>query len=208
MFAHRICTRTASAAIRSPRRLAAPAVGRHAQRMEIHTTAPTSIKGFPEVEPDKKMPHSPTTVAEREMIRKTEKNTHSDMDEMRPPKSEFVGSFIHVYVCLLVGWFHSRRMPFMLLFFLRSNIVCLAFMCVPQPNNSKPAREKNPLPRIPARKRRHRLTSKILAMNSFKSRQNMHCLDKIEQFQTIVILFYSATTILLMVWFVWYEPYQ
>mmetsp|Transcript_22275 Transcript_22275/g.42298 ORF Transcript_22275/g.42298 Transcript_22275/m.42298 type:complete len:122 (+) Transcript_22275:52-417(+) len=87
MFTHRIWTRTASAAIPRQRRVAVP-VGRHSQRMELHTTAPTSIKAFPEVDPKKKMPHTPTSVAEREMIRKTEKNAHSDMDEMRPPKTE------------------------------------------------------------------------------------------------------------------------
>lgn len=54
----------------------------------IHTTAPVAVKAFPEVETDKKITHSPTTVAEREMIRKTEKNTHSDMDEVRPQSSE------------------------------------------------------------------------------------------------------------------------
>jgi len=109
MFTHRLLFRTASAAVRKQQWLGAQSsvMGCKSKRMEFHTTAPTSVKAFPEVETDKKITHTPTTVAEREMIRKTEKNAHSDMDKMRPPKSELVCCQLVGVVTSVAGLRHS-----------------------------------------------------------------------------------------------------
>ena len=64
------------------------AVVRTAATRQFHSRAPAFVKAFPEVETEKKITYSPTTVGEREQIRKMEKNSHADMDQNRPPRSD------------------------------------------------------------------------------------------------------------------------
>ena len=57
-------------------------------RSNFHSSTLAGVRAFPEVETEKKITHTPTSVSEREQIRKMEKTAHSDLDEIRPPSSK------------------------------------------------------------------------------------------------------------------------